>query len=147
MAGTGTKADPWLIESASRLSTLLRTWSGGGYYKLTGDFAVSLSGLDNATAQIYQSKIIDAAGYRITITVNTTVSVPAVLAGITLGNGFLSIAIYASGQYITVELFVNCFFTDCLLLLQAPGVFQSRMGVIYSVFASPEPKEFRRVEG
>ncbi len=145
MAGIGTKEDPWLIESATQLSTLFRTQGGGGYYRLTGNFAVSFSGLNNSAAQNYQSKIIDAAGYRITITVFTSVSVGAVLAGVTLVDGFLSIMVYASGQYIIVELFVNCFFTDCLLLLQQQGAFQAYMGMNYSVFASPEPKEFRRV--
>ena len=144
MAGTGTKADPWLIESSSQLSTLLRTYSSG-YYRLTGNFAIGLSGLDYSAAQNYPSKIIDAAGYRITITVNTSVSVSAVLAGVTLVNGFLSISVFASGQYITVELFVNCFFTDCLLLLQQSGAYRGYMGSNYAVFASPEPKEFRRV--
>lgn len=145
MAGSGTKVDPWLIESASQLSTLLRTQGGGGYYKLTGNFAISLADLNNSAAQNYQSKVIDAAGYRITITVNTTVSVSCVLAGITLVNGFLSITVYTSGQHIVVSLFINCFFTDCLLLLQQAGAYQTYMGSNYAVFASPEPKEFRRV--
>lgn len=145
MAGTGTKEDPWLIESAAQLSTLFRTQGGGGYYKLTGNFSVSLSGLSSSAAQVYQSKIIDAAGYRVTITVSSSVSVSCVLAGVTLVNGFLSITVYASGQYVIVELFVNCFFTDSLLLLQHSGAYQTYMGMNYSVFASPEPKEFRRV--
>lgn len=145
MAGSGTKVDPWLIESSSQLATLLRTPAGGGYYKLTGDFTVSLTNLGNTAAQSYSSKIIDAAGYLITISLSVSASVSCVLAGITLVNGFLSITVFATGQYTIVELFVNCFFTDCLLLLRQYGAYQSYMGSVYSAFVSPEPKEFRRV--
>ena len=146
--GSGTKADPWLIETNAELSTMLRAAGQTGYYRATGDLSVSL-GNTPLPGTSYACKVLDLQGYRVVIQHNAPSSGAPVVAGIMFVNGYVAIYSYPNTDYFQVRPMYNCFFTDCLLLLYAPNGFQRTfepsVQSAAGAWASLEPQEWRRV--
>lgn len=144
---TGTKEDPWLLETAAQLSTALRTQTWTGYYRLTGDITLTITdtGLSGSTAENYRSKVIDGNGYRLSISSSTLSSGSSLIAGVTFINCFISISLGYGLQYSNSRPFTNCFFTDCLINFNVSGAYTTTFARNVAGFISLEPKEFRRL--
>ena len=149
LAGAGTKEDPWLIGDSTQLAAVLRDTYGTGYFKLTGNCTYTWSdgGMSGNALSSARSKIIDACGYFISLTVSPCGSYSAVMAGVTLFNCFLTTITSYVGQYQAARPFYNCWFTDCLVRPIAYGYYYSSTTLLNNVsgFSSQEPREFNRV--
>ena len=146
--GTGTKEDPWLIETNAEFSTMLRAAAQTGYYRAAGDLSVEL-GNAPLPGSNYACKVLDMQGYRAVIRHTAPSSGAPVIAGIMFVNGLVEIYSYPTADYFTVRPMNNCFFTDCVLLIYAPNGFQRTFDpsvqAVSGGWASLEPQEWRRV--
>ncbi|MDG9926366.1 MULTISPECIES: hypothetical protein [unclassified Pseudomonas] len=145
--GTGSQADPWLIETSAHWATVLRDSASTGYYRVTGDVAAGFtSGITQAAARAYKCKVIDGGGYSLVLNVNPQASLAASMAGVMLRNAVLSSFSNSSGSTSTIVPFVNCYFTDCYVRCSLSNFFNAAyFADIREDFVALEAKEFRRV--
>lgn len=150
MAGSGTKEDPWLIEDAATLTALLRDSFATGYYRLTGDMSISLmdGGIASTSAATYRCKVIDAQGYKLTVSATGATGTGRIrIAGVMFVNCHLILGINASGDYLNIHAFYNCFFTDCLVMVYCNTGFSRSytFGTNAAGWVALEEKVFRRL--